>query len=115
MAEEEHRRNGLSAEESRCAARRDFGNLDRVRETCHEQRSVPVIETTVNDIRFAVRSLWRHRGFSLTAITTLALGIGASTLVFSITRTVLLQPPAGQLPAGAPGGAIDPAVAIRHE
>jgi putative ABC transport system permease protein len=92
MAEAEHRRSGLSPEEARRAARRDFGNLARVRETCYEQRGLPLIDTAMQDLRFAGRNLWQHRGFSLTAVATLALGIGASTLVFSVTKAVLLRP-----------------------
>lgn len=92
MAEAEHRRSGLSPEEARHAARRDFGNLARVRETCYEQRGLPLIDTTMQDLRFAGRSLWQHRSFSLTAVATLALGIGASTLIFSVTKAVLLRP-----------------------
>ncbi|MGH9159837.1 MAG: ADOP family duplicated permease [Vicinamibacteraceae bacterium] len=92
MAEAEHRRSGLSPEEARRAASRDFGNLARVRETCYEQRGLPLIDTAVQDLRFAGRSLWQHRSFSLTAVATLALGIGAGTLVFSVTKAVLLRP-----------------------
>jgi putative ABC transport system permease protein len=82
---------GLSAEEAERSARRDFGNLTRARE---EARSfwLPGWDSISQDLRFATRTLLRNRVFSLIAILSLALGIGAATALFSVVNTVVLKP-----------------------
>ena len=92
MAEQAHIARGLSREDARRAARRDFGNLTRVRERYREQRGVPLISSTVQDVRFAARSLRRHSWFSLAAVVTLALGVSSATLAFSVLDQVLCRP-----------------------
>ena len=100
LEEEEQRENGLSPEEARYAARRAFGNAALIKEQTHEVWGVASIERLWQDVRFAFRHLHRSPGFTLTAVLILALGIGASTAVFSILESVLLRPYAFQDPGG---------------
>ena len=92
LLEAEHRERGLSHDEARAAARRDFGGLAQVRETYRDQRGLPMVETLWRDIRFGVRSMWRTPVVALTVIVTMAVGIGANTAVFSVVNGVLLKP-----------------------
>ena len=98
LEEEEQRENGLSPEDARYAARRAFGNAALIKEQAHEAWGVASIEHLRQDVRFALRHLRRSPGFTLTAVLILALGIGASTAVFSILESVLLRPYAFQDP-----------------
>src|SRR5438045_3052566 len=83
MQIEDNLRQGMNQEEARFAALRQFGGVEQMKETYRERRSLPLIDTTFQDLRFAVRMLLKHKGFTFVAILTLALGIGATTSVFS--------------------------------
>lgn len=99
LEEEEQRDGGLSPEEARYAARRAFGNKTLIREQTREAWGWAPFERFMQDIRYAVRQLLRSPGFALIAVLIFALGIGASTAVFSILDSVLLRPYAFQDPA----------------
>src|SRR5687768_5088886 len=89
---------GLSREEARYAAMRDFGNVESLKEESRDARGTRPWEDFVGDLRYAGRVLWRSRVFAAVSILTLALGIGGSTAIFSLLDTVVLA----TLPVEAP-------------
>ena len=83
---------GMSPEEARRRAGIAFGGVERTREQCYEQRPGRLLEAVVQDVRYALRWLGRNPIFTTAVITTLALGIGATTAVFSVVDSLLLRP-----------------------
>jgi len=102
---------GLSPTEARRRALRDFGGVDQAKEAIRDIRMM-WIDSVWQDVRYAVRTLRRTPAFTTTAIVTLALGIGATTAVFSLINGVLLR----ELPVKDPYrlATISSQIAIRH-
>jgi len=84
---------GMRPDEAAQAARRQFGNMTRLREDWRDQRTFPTLESLWRDLRHGSRACWKNPGFSMAVVLTLALGIGANTALFSVYNTILLKPP----------------------
>ncbi|HEX4810711.1 MAG TPA: ADOP family duplicated permease, partial [Bryobacteraceae bacterium] len=85
-------RAGMTPEEARLAAQRLIGPVELYREECRDARSVGFIQNFARDLRNGLRQLRKNAAFSIIAIAALALGIGFSTAIFSLARTVVMTP-----------------------
>ncbi len=95
---EKNLRSGMEREEARRQALLAFGGVSRYRSEARDSRGIRFLEEVGQDLRLAARALRRSPGFSVTAIATLALGIGVNVAIFSLLDSVLLRP----LPVQAP-------------
>jgi predicted permease len=92
LEEEEQRELGLSANEARFAARRAFGNTTLIREQTRAVWSWVWMERLVRDVKYGTRTLLRSPEFAIVSVLVMALGIGATTSLFTMVRAVLLRP-----------------------
>lgn len=99
LLQERYRHHGLAPDEARRAARRHFGGLDRVKEAIRDERSYRLLENMRRDVGYSLRALARTPGFTVLAVLTLAVGIGATTAVVGLANAVFFR---------APGGVADP-------
>lgn len=99
MEAQENRESGMSSEEAHYAALRRFGNVTLTEERSREMWGWNSLETLLQDVRYGLRMLCRSRGFTAVAVGTLALGIGATTMIFGALNATLWRP----LPFRDPG------------
>jgi MacB-like periplasmic core domain len=92
MLTQDNVRAGMPPDEARRAAVLRFGSVDAAVEGWREQRRLPVVDTVIRDVRFALRGLRREMGFAAVCILTLALAIGANTAIFSAVNAALIRP-----------------------
>ena len=83
---------GLSPLEARRRARQKFGAVESIKEHYRDEQGLPALDSLVSDVRYGICTLRRSPGFTLVAVVSLALGIGANTTIFSVANAALYRP-----------------------
>jgi putative ABC transport system permease protein len=86
-------RSGIPPAEARRQALVKLGGMEQAKELYRDRRTVPMLETTLRDLAYSLRTLRKSPGFALTAVITLALGVAANTTIFSMVSPILLRKP----------------------
>jgi predicted permease len=88
---EENVRSGMSVEDARAAARREFGGVEHIKEAYRDQRGLPFVETIAQDIRYAMRTFRSSPGFVIAVVLSLSLGIGVNSAIFTVLNALMLR------------------------
>ncbi len=92
MRQADHSARGLTPDEARMATLRQFGNSSVLKERARDAWQFPSLESCLQDVRFASRSLRRSPGFTVTVAATLALAIAVATAMFTVVDALVLRP-----------------------
>ena len=92
MVSDERIAAGMSPSEARRTALAEFGGIEQTKQAVRDHRAGALIESCLQDVRYALRQMRLNRGFTLTAVITLGLGIGATSAIFSAVYSLLLKP-----------------------